>query len=408
MDRLPLEILRQIASYLPYNSLSSLSYVSRKIRLAIHDWQIYKAIVDVPNHGSLRQLLGRYELDDLRVKWTRNPITAGMSPEECELYAKADYKCWTILAEEYKLMSPSFTRDFLQYGGIMAARAHPFTQLNLHRPVHLHNLGKLGRFHDLPNFEEGQRIVHESWTDLVHALDMESAPYIDTMDQPAQDDAPQEREVISAFQFQELCVRSVGLLGYKSKLLKLSNDSRIQSSSPPAVDSRRTSSGPLAIDIPFESFMKLPLPFKSDPKDFASCHLEIMTSKEFLEDGAWMGFNGYGLPRHLDLGIIGVNFIVVGESARTNGIGQTMDGSTSGLDYEDDYFEPYAWLREDQTNGGFLMLQGIADHREGKVHLRGRIFPASDGEVIWGIAMGTSGFGKKTGVVILGLTDLDN
>ncbi|EGX52631.1 hypothetical protein AOL_s00007g414 [Orbilia oligospora ATCC 24927] len=197
------------------------------------------------------------------------------------------------------------------------------------------------------------------------------------MDQPAQDDAPQEREVISAFQFQELCVRSVGLLGYKSKLLKLSNDSRIQSSSPPAVDSRRTSSGPLAIDIPFESFMKLPLPFKSDPKDFASCHLEIMTSKEFLEDGAWMGFNGYGLPRHLDLGIIGVNFIVVGESARTNGIGQTMDGSTSGLDYEDDYFEPYAWLREDQTNGGFLMLQGIADHREGKVHLRGRIFPAS-------------------------------
>ncbi|EGX52632.1 hypothetical protein AOL_s00007g415 [Orbilia oligospora ATCC 24927] len=150
MDRLPLEILRQIASYLPYNSLSSLSYVSRKIRLAIHDWQIYKAIVDVPNHGSLRQLLGRYELDDLRVKWTRNPITAGMSPEECELYAKADYNCWTILAEEYKLMSPSFTRDFLQYGGIMAARAHPFTQLNLHRPVHLHNLGKLGRFHDLP------------------------------------------------------------------------------------------------------------------------------------------------------------------------------------------------------------------------------------------------------------------
>ncbi|KAF3182554.1 hypothetical protein TWF225_006461 [Orbilia oligospora] len=153
-----------------------------------------------------------------------------MSPEAYELYTKADYKCWTILAEEYKLMSPSFTRDFVQYGGIMAARAHPFTQLNLHRSVHLHNLGKLGGFHDLPvahryifsfwittyllsssvpaqaisrqededdsifvqNSEEGQRTVHESWTDLVHALDLESALYIDTMDQPAQDGAPQE------------------------------------------------------------------------------------------------------------------------------------------------------------------------------------------------------------------------
>ncbi|KAF3199760.1 hypothetical protein TWF192_000767 [Orbilia oligospora] len=341
-----------------------------------------------------------------------------MSPGECELYVKADYKCWTILAEEYKLMSPSFTRDFVRYGGIMAARAHPFTQLSLHRPVHLHNLGKLGRFHDLPvahryifsfwittyllsssvpaqaisrqedeedsefvqNFEEEQRTVHKSWSDLVDALNMESAVYIDIMDQPAQDGRPGKTGVISTFLFQELCVRSVGLLGYKSKLLKLSNDSnsRIHSSSPPAVDSRHTSSGPLAIDIPFESFMKLPLPFKSEPKDFASCHLEIMTSKEFLEDGAWMGFNGYGLPRYLDLGIIGVKFIVVGESARTNGIVQTMDGSTSGLDYEDYYFDPYAWpLQNDQTNGGFFRLRGTADHREGGVYLQGRIFPAS-------------------------------
>ncbi|KAF3171477.1 hypothetical protein TWF788_009698 [Orbilia oligospora] len=55
-----------------------------------------------------------------------------------------------------------------------------------------------------------------------------------------------------------------------------------------------------------------------------------------------------------------------------------MDGSTSGLDYEDDYFNPYAWpLQEDQTNGGFFRLQGTADHREGGVYLRGRIFPAS-------------------------------
>ncbi|KAF3086305.1 hypothetical protein TWF102_011107 [Orbilia oligospora] len=349
MDRLPLEILRQITSYLPYNSLFSLSYVSHKIRVAIQDWQIYKAIIDVPNHGSLRQPPGRYELDNLRVKWTRNPITAGMSPEACELYAKADYKCWTILAEEYKLMSRSFTRDFVQYGGIMAARAHPFTQLNLHRPVHLHNLGKLGGFHDLPvahryifsfwittyllsfsvpaqaisrqedeedsvfvqNFEEGQRTVHESCTDLVHALDLESALYIDTMDQPAQDGAPQEREVIAAFHF----------------------------------------------------------------RNYVS------------EDGAWMGFNGYGLPRHLDLGIIGVKFTVGGEGVRINGIDQMMDGTTSGFDYHDDY-EP--WLQEHQTNVRFLTLQGTANHREGKVHLRGRVFPAS-GRVMLAITYANGG-----------------
>ncbi|KAF3171476.1 hypothetical protein TWF788_009697 [Orbilia oligospora] len=243
-----------------------------------------------------------------------------MSPGECELYVKADYKCWTILAEEYKLMSPSFTRDFVRYGGIMAARARRFHDLPVaHRYIFSFWITTyllsssvpaqaISRQEDeedsvfVQNFEEGQRTVHKSWTDLIDALDMESAVYIGIMDQPAQDGRPEKTGVISAFLFQELCVRSVGLLGYKSKLLKLSNDSnsRIHSRSPPAFDSRHTSSGPLAIDIPFESFMKLPLPFKSEPKDFASCHLEIMTSKEFLEDGAWMGFNGYGLPRYLD------------------------------------------------------------------------------------------------------------
>lgn len=56
---------------------------------------------------------------------------------------------------------------------------------------------------------------------------------------------------------------------------------------------------PNAKDIPFLSMMDLPLPFAlTTPRELATCHLPKMTSREFLEDGEWIGF--YSISRQIE------------------------------------------------------------------------------------------------------------
>ena len=55
---------------------------------------------------------------------------------------------------------------------------------------------------------------------------------------------------------------------------------------------------PLVHNIPFSSMMELVLPFGPDSsKTFATCHLPKVTSREFFEDGEWVGFYSYGHGR---------------------------------------------------------------------------------------------------------------
>ena len=64
---------------------------------------------------------------------------------------------------------------------------------------------------------------------------------------------------------------------------------------PIAVFSQGRESFPSCNQIPFSSFMKIPLPFaKLSSEYFASCHLEAMTKPEFLIGDEWMGYYSYG------------------------------------------------------------------------------------------------------------------
>lgn len=48
---------------------------------------------------------------------------------------------------------------------------------------------------------------------------------------------------------------------------------------------------PSAFDIPFQSFIKLPKPFTQGCAEaFSTCHLSVMASPSFFEDGEWTGY----------------------------------------------------------------------------------------------------------------------
>lgn len=77
-----------------------------------------------------------------------------------------------------------------------------------------------------------------------------------------------------------VAIKALGLM----ILLHRSSDSKDLGSDKPCPIPRS------ALDIPFPTFMNLSLPFsRNSPALFNTCHLETMTSKEFLEDGEWCG-----------------------------------------------------------------------------------------------------------------------
>ncbi|KAF3901858.1 hypothetical protein AA313_de0209465 [Arthrobotrys entomopaga] len=84
--------------------------------------------------------------------------------------------------------------------------------------------------------------------------------------------------------------------------------------------------------------MELPKPF-GNPADFVWCHLEKMTSKEFLEDGEWMGFYTYGEYERFDPGMVGIKFKVV----------EPGQYEVSEDEYPDDY-DPNEWKTIDTEN----------------------------------------------------------
>lgn len=58
---------------------------------------------------------------------------------------------------------------------------------------------------------------------------------------------------------------------------------------------------PVATDIPFPSFMKVPTPFSSHCNEaFATCHLPAMTAPDFIEKGSWTEYL-YGGQKFMDI-----------------------------------------------------------------------------------------------------------
>ncbi|KAK6330762.1 hypothetical protein TWF718_002962 [Orbilia javanica] len=439
MESLPVELLRRIASYTPYPTIHSLSLTSHKLRAAVHDWQVYKSIIDDQIHLFAldpKNLDGVETVSHSVLKheihlqpWTQNPITSSMVTITAARYAYADYRAYNLPT---RLQLPSWgsnlyrhppyplddsdeglLRDFVGWGGILAARGHPLIRLIGHTSLHSDNGGKLiwipgpkiptHRYtlifcvsayllsdasdlfprgtDELPEEEEENTMFEPGtgistpenpgsfldnteasldvrWRGVLSKLaNLDQGSYItmpngelvilsprshrdiqyegheaprtrSALDDSYDDlDIKTEGQSFSAFTLLELCVRTVGILGWNYRRLIL--DGRIprfralrwEFASDPTeeqveevkgrYDPRQLWGPPVASGIPFEKYMKLEAEFGGDGAGFVWSHLEGMMNKEFLEEGKWMGFYTYGDMQEIDPGMIDIVFTVV-------------------------------------------------------------------------------------------------
>ncbi|KAK6352512.1 hypothetical protein TWF730_009336 [Orbilia blumenaviensis] len=425
MDRIPLEILRQVAAWLPYDSVSSFSRVSRAARAAAHDWQTYRAITDGPNHKELRES-SEQSVSDTQLEWSRNPITASTPLSECMLYAKADKNCWTITSKDYKLpdLDPAAIRDFVRWAGVMAARAHACVQRTLHTHLHVRYLRSLDESRNVPlaqryifsfwvtvcllsspvisstrgssgirhigeeaeeevrysllleSLEAAQRELQERWGELNRSFVARYRYAITITLEYLSEHTPEDRdpnhlgdpEYTFALLLHELCVRSVGLVAYTYKLSRILRRQNTLPKDQAGLDLRHFKPCPLGTEIPFESFMNLPLPFKHEPIDFLTCHLKKMTSREFLEEGLWMGIEGDERLLYFDPAMIDVKLTLISREVQTNGNLSLAEG-----DRLEQGNEHATWVLGGRNGMKYPVLRGSGIDKRGPFDLYGRL-----------------------------------
>ncbi|KAF3923720.1 hypothetical protein ABW20_dc0106000 [Dactylellina cionopaga] len=324
MESLPIEIIRRIAIYTSYPTVYALSRVSNKFRAAVHDWQVYKAIIDNRNHEVFRdenrddvsQALVDLDLDVSG--WARNPITSSFSANLCARYAYADYKCFTMAKEEF--WDQKAIRGFARWAGIMAARGLPLSFVHtgeLYVSRAFANIFEL--LGETFGSNSGSRVpgaeTTSYWNTAFEGVTIPtSRTEIDASYAPPTPNIHVSRpeDMFSAFSCHELCLRAVGLLGYRYRRFMAGGSPRFRGAgnSQQDYDPRQQKPAPTGFEFPFETYMKLPAPF-GDAAEFVWSHLEIMTSKAFLEEGKWMGFYNYGSMKVIDPAMIDIRFRVV-------------------------------------------------------------------------------------------------
>ncbi|KAK6496207.1 hypothetical protein TWF481_002231 [Arthrobotrys musiformis] len=168
MESLPVELLRRIASDMPYPTIYSLALTSHKLRAAVHDWQVYKSVIDNQVHlltadpkspDGVETVTHSILKQEITLPpWTRNPITVKTPPETAARYAYADYKAYNLptkvslwgsnihpeALESYPQdeLDTGPLRDFAKWGGVLAAYGHPLLHLIGHTNIHSDSGGK--------------------------------------------------------------------------------------------------------------------------------------------------------------------------------------------------------------------------------------------------------------------------
>ncbi|KAF3930025.1 hypothetical protein ABW19_dt0201189 [Dactylella cylindrospora] len=390
MDTLPIELLRRIATHTSSPTLHSLLLTSRKLRTAVHDWQVYQSIIRAQNN-----LPFLHKLPPLR-SWeeSRIPIAPDTPPDICARYVAADYRVWKMMEpgddrRELFWESEKVVDDFVRWAGVLVARGHPLIHL-----IGYTNLqdGYARNEHSKPPTEtyilsfclsayltsatggtsynrhyarlRGTPIsvLHTADTDLYQGWDtiyeflqgiQRDTPFegiclpadkskIDASYAPP-DLSSSPKKALSAVSLHELCIRTVGILGYRFGHYLMRNNFRWRNTPHSGEDwetleGRHSILPPSAFEIPFEKFMHLPAPFGKF-EEFLWCHLEVMTGKEFLEDGAWAGMYSYESLNSFDPCMVDVRMKVVEELEYHDGLYQGWADEDEDDPYDDSYDE---------------------------------------------------------------------
>ncbi|EWC47822.1 hypothetical protein DRE_03022 [Drechslerella stenobrocha 248] len=372
MENLPTEILRRVAGYTPFPTLQSLSRVSRRIRAAVLDWQVLRAITEKGVSA-----VGARLRDPRAAQWKRSPINGAMPLELCARYAWADSKARMIVDSMFWHDS-QLVADFVRWGPVLVAQGHPLIEilaesqgsqaayLYTSSPTDLYLISFCRTASTLtalastsgidaagvsspipPMASDAELSLH--WNLAMQGISNQNlfaglhAPFEGTS-------VPRTREAldslfqdissipnypfgwepsINAFSLQSLFVRTVSVLA-----------SRLHGTTavfPGGQTTRRFNpkmlqAPPSGYDIPFTRFMQLPAP-GADAAEFVWCHLDTMTSKEFIEEGQWIGMYTYGTMARMDPLMVDIKFRVVDPPAGgQEGNAQVLDVAASGID----------------------------------------------------------------------------
>ncbi|KAK6522253.1 hypothetical protein TWF281_002820 [Arthrobotrys megalospora] len=456
MESLPVELLRRIAAYTPYPTIHSLTLTSHKLRAAVHDWQVYKSIIDNQVHlftpdprypNKSTTVSNSILTHDLDIRpWSRNPITPSTAADAAAKYAHADYKAYNLptnaplydskMVPEPNDDTPTYGYDekvleyFAKWGGVLAAQGHPLIHLlgHTHIPsvdsepiiwnpnsmsptyryalsfciaahllsdtinpppsagiaegtqleqithfstsqshsaflsgseahinanwsnllLHFGNLGE-STYYSMPN-GEFRMISHQSYRDIQYEGYDVPRTRADMDKSDNDSETTKEGVKCSALALLELCVKTVGVIGWHYRRLILGqrvpkfrelrwrwdgepDDEQVKEVKT-KYDPRQLWGPPMALGVPFENFMKLEEELGGDGAGFVWSHLEGMMNQEFLEEGKWMGFYTYGDMREIDPAMIDIVFTVVDPKELEPR--QRRDEDSSDEDYDED------------------------------------------------------------------------
>ncbi|KAF2099972.1 hypothetical protein NA57DRAFT_55904 [Rhizodiscina lignyota] len=282
---LPIELIRKIASYTAsYDSLQCLSRVNHYFRDACIDWTVVKEWFKNRRDATF-QFAVESDATDFST-WKRYALAE--SKADKALCGSQDFPSWApqILALHHPLAAklPSFYAILKGMGRPPAsegrAYAFCFAASAISYPMPLN--GDLNHFTKRLNSNRKLSIelIYAAVLGRAHPLDPNTThldemhpimAYSGILNQPwAEDDRERDvthAAVLKALGLMVVQLRAKDFLGKRSLSLPTSS-----------------------FDFPFHAFMKLPTPFSGDcVARFNTCHLETMTSKEFLEDGEWTG-----------------------------------------------------------------------------------------------------------------------
>ncbi|KAF3916925.1 hypothetical protein ABW21_db0206584 [Orbilia brochopaga] len=334
--------------------------------------------------------------------WKWDPISASIPTALCARYAWADYQARN-LPPFRQLADENYVREFSQWAGILAALRHPFIAALGSR--YLRGKSEEARYFwsneerldsttlyttafcrsaallSVPPTPTDAHFLRSTW-DFVLTVDdpllgqlwcrietaLDEARVFDDMDRPFEGTSvPRTASAINesqaasqleahwtAFPLHQFCVRAIGILGYRLRVMLSCYDGEHpftnhilggESWSQRGFDPRMIRPPPTANQIPFADFMELPPPgLETTTTAFVWCHLRKMTTQAFIEDGRWMGVYTYRSGRSIDPLMVDIKLRVVDITAPNsnsdddgNADGEVLDIAAAGFDAVGDF-----------------------------------------------------------------------
>ncbi|EPS42571.1 hypothetical protein H072_3431 [Dactylellina haptotyla CBS 200.50] len=415
MDSLPVEILRLVAVHATsYQTVRSLRQTCRRFRSALHDSGVYKAVIDAGGHRD----------DPDNGTWLRNPVTLSMPADLSAKYAYADYKAYEI-PREAVVVTSEWVESFVKWASVTVATGHPMINTILKSNLMSYPYLQAAFAGKGPFKKVSATSMYHLYFCLSACLLSATAPN-DTREglacEPPEDDsinnlwfninlqfvAPgEEPELdsladaweglalkdtadnydsawlyggtgIPAFLMQSLCLKTVGILGFRERehiLFELPLSRGYDPSFDSEADSPPFLPPPSGFQIPFETFMQLPEPFE-DPSRFIWCHLPIMTSRKFLEEGTWGGIMTRGISGRMKsfTEFEGLKLAATPAKESIQNLISEMESQNLGFDADK--------IERDETSLAFDIDVSGRDRSEDEVTLEGTIFRET-GKVIF-------------------------